>query len=275
MMVIEQAGTVERRPDDGSGWSTDIDGRMPGAVILAAGAGSRLRQCEQDPPKPLTKLLGVPLIERAIRSCCEAGVRDFVVVVGYQRHALIPFMDSLRSKFGIRLHVAENRRWALGNGSSVLASEPHVRGRFFLLMGDHVFHPQFLQRLVERDDGHSACALVVDRDIESVHDLPEASKVQLSRGRIIAIGKRLASYDGVDTGVFLCRPPIFDALREGAADGDHSLGGAVQRLALRGEVTWAPAGGLFWQDVDTPHDLDVAEASLLAERTAGAGLPTG
>ena len=99
--------------------------------------------------------------------------------------------------------------------------------------------------------------------------------MQLSRGRIIAIGKRLASYDGVDTGVFLCRPPIFDALREGAADGDHSLGGAVQRLALRGEVTWAPAGGLFWQDVDTPHDLDVAEASLLAERTAGAGLPTG
>ena len=39
----------------------------PAAVILAAGAGSRLRQNEDDPPKPLTELLGTIPLDRSIR----------------------------------------------------------------------------------------------------------------------------------------------------------------------------------------------------------------
>ncbi len=44
-------------------------------LIIAAGEGSRLRQ--NGSCKPLTPILGVPLIERVIRSGLEAGADDF------------------------------------------------------------------------------------------------------------------------------------------------------------------------------------------------------
>ena len=40
-------------------------------LIIAAGKGSRLRQ--QGDSKPLVPILGLPLIERIIRSAMEAG----------------------------------------------------------------------------------------------------------------------------------------------------------------------------------------------------------
>jgi len=247
---------------------TPFAGRKPTAVILAAGAGTRLRRGTDDPPKPLTELLGLTLVERAVRSCCAAGVEDFVVVVGYRRDELAPYLRTLGEDLGVRLRVAESRDWELGNGASALASEPYVAGEFFVIMSDHIFAPQFLDRLLESDDKPRACALVVDDDLDNIRDLPEATKVRLANDRITAIGKQLTSFDAVDTGVFLCQPALFDALRNAAERGRHAFGDAVQLLAAEGEVSWAPAAGLFWQDIDTPEDLDFARSHMLADGLA-------
>ena len=56
------------------------------AVILAAGEGRRLRGVK---PKPLTKLLGLTLLERALLTCKEAGIKKFYVVVGYKKREVI------------------------------------------------------------------------------------------------------------------------------------------------------------------------------------------
>jgi len=61
-------------------------------LIIAAGKGSRLRQLGDS--KPLIPLLGVPFIERAIRSAVEAGADDFYVVTGYQGGARSGFPRS-------------------------------------------------------------------------------------------------------------------------------------------------------------------------------------
>jgi CDP-L-myo-inositol myo-inositolphosphotransferase len=234
---------------------------MPPAVILAAGRGSRLCS-DGDPPKPLMRLLGLTLLERSIRTAQSAGVREIVVVVGYRGDEVAGHVRSIVSQAGVRLRVAESHAWRLGNGASALASELHVDDRFFVLMGDHVYPREFLSRLVSDDDGRRAVALVVDRDIETVPDLAEATKVRLAGDRITALGKTLTVFDGADTGVFLCRPAIFDALREEAGSGRYAVGDAVQLLASRGQASWSPAEGLFWQDVDTPADLAFARRRL-------------
>lgn len=254
----------ERRPAPAEERIAHATPNRPPAVILAAGAGSRLRQSSDDPPKPLTPLLGRTLVERSVRAAHEFGVDDFVVVVGYRKEEIIPHLRRLAAELKVTLRTAVSHNWMLGNGASALASEPYVDGAFFLLMADHVFDLQFLNSLWGRDDGQRACALVVDRNVDEVRDVHEATKVRLSNGRISAIGKGLTQYDAVDTGVFLCRPPLFDALREAAISGEHTVGAAVDLLAQRGQMTWAPAGGLFWQDIDTPEDLDYARAHLSA-----------
>jgi choline kinase len=235
---------------------------MPAAVILAAGEGSRLRSGPEALPKPLTLLAGDTLLDRAVASCVVAGVTEIVVVVGFRREVLKPAVEALSARYDVSIRAAVSQRWRLGNGASVLASEPYLDGPFFLMMCDHVFDPRFLERLLDADDGRRPVAVVVDRDIELVPDLNEATKTRIEGLRVTAIGKHLTAFDAVDTGVFLCRPQLYDALHEAAARGGHTLSDAVQLLARRGQAGWVDSDGLPWIDVDTVGDLLLAEALL-------------
>jgi choline kinase len=244
--------------------------QVPAAVILAAGAGTRLRGSDgAAPPKPLTPVLGRPLIERTIRTFRAAGVSEFVVIVGYERELLTPELHTIAGRLGVHVIPVTNHRWELGNGTSVLAAAEYVGDRFFLAMSDHLFTPAFLDRLIGADEG-LPLSLVVDHGCDVVSDLAEATKVRLADRRIVDIGKDLTRFDAVDTGVFLCRPVLFSALRRAQQAGDCSLTGAVRVLAAEGRATTVPSDGLFWQDVDTPADLALAERRLEALRLSRA-----
>ncbi len=53
------------------------------AVILAAGMGTRLHS-KANTPKPLAKVLGLSLAERAVCTLCAADIRRFIVTLGYK-----------------------------------------------------------------------------------------------------------------------------------------------------------------------------------------------
>ena len=52
--------------------------------------------------KPLVSILGIPLIERVIRSTMEAGVDDFYVVLGWQSGLVRDFLERLAKRLEIR-----------------------------------------------------------------------------------------------------------------------------------------------------------------------------
>lgn len=236
------------------------------AVILSAGPGTRLRTGENDLPKPLTPLFGLTLVERAILSCNKAGVREFLVVVGSQKETLIPHLEELKERHRLSIQMVENPAWELGNGTSVLACEPYLDEPFLLIMGDHLFDPQILQRLMEEKEGE-LCWLAVDTHLESIRDIEEATKVWVEDNRITAIGKDISSFNGVDTGLFLCQPSIFEALRAAQAEGDFTLSGGVRKLIEKGKMAWVSARGLFWHDIDTKEHLQQARTLLLKALT--------
>ena len=90
-------------------------------LILAAGKGSRLWQ--RGNSKPLIRLLGIPLIERAIRSALEAGIDDFYVVSGYNGDQVRRFLDDLAPRCTTTITHVINNNWQDGNGLSVLAAK--------------------------------------------------------------------------------------------------------------------------------------------------------
>lgn len=69
------------------------------AIILAAGMGTRLRPLTNDIPKCLVPVCGTPMIERQIDLLHDAGIKDIVVVSGYQAGRL----DYLRDKYGVQI----------------------------------------------------------------------------------------------------------------------------------------------------------------------------
>lgn len=234
------------------------------AVILAAGQGQRLREGNADSAlKPLTSVLGVPLLERALRSCQAAGVSECYVVVGYGNERIAAYVTELAPRYQTQVRVVDNPSWREGNGTSALAVEPYMRGPFFLVMCDHIFDVAILRELRMASQRTDACLLAVDQRIEQVFDRDDATKVRLEGRFITAIGKDLSHFDAIDTGLFLCRPPLFAALARARAQGDGSLSGGMRQLVAAAMIEAVPIGERFWLDIDTPASLAYAESTLL------------
>ena len=238
-------------------------GIMPPAVILAAGEGSRLNGVNGGGPKPLTRILGLTLLERAILSCREIGVLEFCVVVGYRADRMISYIGALEQRLSIRIQLVENVNWKEGNGSSALSAAPYIRRTFLLLMCDHLFDPAILRLLLAAGENTTDCLLAVDRRTDRVFDLDDATRVQLDGDAIIGICKGGAVFDAVDTGLFLCPPSLFRALEVAKDRGRHSLSAGLAGLIRSRELKAVAIGERFWLDVDTPMSLRHAKRALL------------
>ena len=239
------------------------------AVVLAAGSGSRISAGNGGRPKPLTRFLGMTLIERAVLSCRAAGIPTVYVIVGYAAPEVAAHVHRLARRHEIDIRVVENPWWEEGNGTSALAAAPYIDGPFFLMMADHLFDPAILTELAGTPCVPESTYLAVDRRIANVFDLDDATKVALDGAAIASIDKELVDYDAIDTGIFLCDSALFSALQLARRRGDGSLSAGIRELARRGLAATVDIGDRFWIDVDTPESLAEARKRVLA------GLPKG
>lgn len=235
------------------------------AIILAAGNGDRFKNGSPD-SKLIRPVLGIPLIIRTVDSAARAGIREIDMVLGYRAEQVSGLvMREKPASVRVRFHL--NPRWHEENGLSVLAARAQfTHERFALLMGDHLFESETLQRLLTTTANTDESLLAVDRRPAPPAVSEEATRVRLdSNGRVVAIGKMIDPYDALDTGLFVCSPSLFAALDESCAAGDTTLSGGVRRLAARGMVRGVDIGNHTWFDIDTVADLENAEGLLSAQ----------
>jgi len=230
------------------------------AVVLAAGRGVRIRGSELV-PKPLMKLGGRPLLARTLDALQAAGIERVVVVLGYMAEDVRTVLAG-HTWPGMSVQTVFNPAYEKSNGLSVLAASPEAGGRFILVMSDHLLDSRIISMALESDPGDGTL-LCVDRKLDRVFDMSDATKVLTQDGLIRDIGKSLAEYDAVDTGVFHCTTALSAAIRDIAArTGDCSVTAGMQALAARGLARAADIGPLLWQDVDTGEMLEEAGRRL-------------
>jgi choline kinase len=231
------------------------------ALVLAAGNGDRFHNPAHD-SKLLQPLLGRPILLRTLDAASDAGIDQITVVLGYQADRVRALAERAVSP-RLSLSFVVNPAWHLENGVSALAAREALGGdRFALLMGDHVFDPGVLARMLRLPIDEDTTLLAIDAGDVPPSVADEATKVRRAGSRIVAIGKELREYDALDTGVFVCAPSLFDALEEAQASGDTTLSGGIRRLAARGLVHGFEIGGARWYDIDTVSDLAAAESEL-------------
>lgn len=73
--------------------------KVDGALILAAGFGSRFVPLTYETPKGLVKVFGERMVERQIKQLNEAGITDITIAVGYMKEKF----EYLRDKYGAKL----------------------------------------------------------------------------------------------------------------------------------------------------------------------------
>jgi choline kinase len=228
-------------------------------LILAAGNGTRLRPVSYGLPKPLVPFRGKPILEHVILRAHQAGIDDFVIVVGYRSDLIRRWLDS-RWLGNVSVTLVENPDYHKQNGVSALKAKDVIRENFLLLMADHVFEPETAKVLMDQPLAPGEVILAVDPKIDRVFDLDDATKVRREGDRIVDIGKEIAKYDALDTGMFLCSPALFDKLQAATRDGNCSLSDGMRQLARERNLRALEIGEAHWQDVDTPEALAHAES---------------
>ena len=231
-------------------------------LILAAGNGTRMRPLSAGVPKPLVQFHGKPILEHVMLRAQEAGVEEFVIVVGYRADLIRQWVES-RWNGKLSVTFVENRDYHKHNGISALKARNALHDNFLLLMADHLFEPETARRLLRQRLGPKEVILAVDPKVDRIFDIDDATKVRRAGDRIVDIGKEIADYDALDTGMFLCSPGIFDDLELASKDGNCSLSDGMRRLADDGRLRAMEIGNAEWHDVDTPEALAYADMESL------------
>ncbi|KKL52769.1 hypothetical protein LCGC14_2282140 [marine sediment metagenome] len=226
------------------------------ALIIAAGQGIRLRPIGDT--KPLVQLLGLALIERVILTAKKSGIKEFCIVVGYHGENIREHLSDGK-KYGVKIQYVQNDQWTRGNAVSVLKARDHFKESFVLLMTDHNYDCGILDRLLKTKIGKDECILCVDKNPKDHLNIDDATKVRTFDHRIETIGKDLIDYNGIDTGIFICNPIIFDALEQSISKGDEGLSGAIKILAQRHKMRYTLLEDDFWIDIDDKTDRKNAE----------------
>jgi len=236
-------------------------GQIKKGVILAAGDGDRLGSLTLTCPKVLLPVNDKkPLIRYPIEALVAAGISRIAVVVGYLGDTIKEELGN-GSSFGAELHYISNPDYLGGNAISVYKARDWAQGEpLVLCMGDHLLDRRLIERLLDKKTVNDT--LCVDHTPAQSHKVAEATKVVVdSDGYINDIGKDLAYWNAIDTGVFLLTENFFCALDELVARVGTSteISDAIRFfISQRHRFHTCDVSGCFWMDVDTEEDLNRA-----------------
>jgi choline kinase len=234
-------------------------------LVMAAGAGRRLRPDTDQLPKTLLPVAGEStILDIALRNLAAAGLSDVVVVVGYAASAIADRAPDLERRHGVALELVYNDRaeeW--NNAYSLWLAREHFGRGVLMVNGDTVHPPSVEQKVLaaRRPDLATDLILAVDT-VKKLAD-EEMKVVTDDRGLLTRITKQMHPADahGEYIGVSLIEPraaiALADAL-ESAWRRDPNLyyEDGFQVLADRGgSVALEPIGEVEWVEVDNHEDL--------------------
>ncbi|RPI02635.1 MAG: hypothetical protein EHM72_03685 [Calditrichaeota bacterium] len=227
------------------------------AVIIAAGQSSRLWKKTDKTPKTLLPYGKKTILSTIIQNLKKSGISEIILVIGWEKERIIEYIKSHKS-FGLPIQFVENPEWRRGNGLSVYAVKQAVGNEPFILsMCDHIVSPQAIKRLVK--SGKRKNLLLVDKQVEKVFDIDDATKVEVKKKKIVAIGKELIYYNAIDCGIFRLNKKFFRAMKKQLDEGQESISAAVTGLIEMNNMAAVKLKkSEFWIDIDTPESYQFA-----------------
>jgi choline kinase len=234
-------------------------------LVLAAGAGRRLRPDTDHLPKTLLPVAGEhTILDIALRNLAAAGLSDVVVVVGYAAATIADRVPDLERRHDVTLELVHNDRaedW--NNAYSLWLAREHFSDGVLMVNGDTV-HPASVEKALlaaRRADLAADLILAID-NVKKLAD--EEMKVVIDeRGLLSRITKAMdpADADGEYIGVTVIEARAAIALADALEatwrrDPGLFYEDGFQELADRGgAVVTQPIGEVEWVEVDDHRDL--------------------
>ena len=224
-------------------------------VVLAAGEGKRMRPLTAKRPKVMLPLANRPMMEHLVLATRDAGIKDFIFVVGYgEREIRKHFGDG--SGFGINVTYAPQRH-QYGTADAVRSVRDLVTGPFLLMNGDMIlksvdiadfckYKPPCMGISTTDHPGDYGVVLVEGDRVTSLEEKSKQPKSNL-----------------INAGAYLFSPDIIDRVDKvrPSARGELELTDALTDLIAERKL--GAYRFSYWMDVGYPWDMLDANATLL------------
>src|SRR6266496_574 len=233
------------------------------AVILAAGRGTRMRELTNDVPKPMIEVRGKPILQHIVQGLHDAGVRKFLIIVGYHAEAVRNFFGDGGSHNASIEYATQTVQD--GTGRVVNLARDFTGGSpFALSYGDILIGQENYKRIVDLPDNMEAVITVTRGE-------------DVSKGGAVFVNEQMELVDlrekpkpgeptspWYNAGLYAFRPRIFEFIEKlkPSPRGEYELTDAIRDLAHSGRKVRALEVTGEWADVRDPEILGKLNSKL-------------
>lgn len=230
-------------------------------LVLAAGAGRRLRPYTDTLPKALVPVDGeTTIMDISLRNLAAAGLSEVTIVVGYCAGAVEERVEGFEQKYGVKISLVHNDKaeeW--NNAYSLWLARDHFAQGALMVNGDTV-HPVSVEHTLLAKRGPSILLAVdtvkklADEEMKTVFNVDgQLTKIT----KLMDPAEAYGEYIGANIIEASAAGKLADALKATfEKDPNQFYEDGFQLYADRGnEVRAAEIGEVSWVEVDNHEDL--------------------
>jgi len=241
-------------------WGLRLD-----AMILAAGAGTRLRPMTDRVPKALVEVGGKPLLAWVATRLVDAGADRLIINIHHHADQIRSFVTSV-GNFGVDVKFSFEPEGPLETGGGLAAATPHFRGAspFFIHNSDIITEIDLRGLYAAHEADADALVTLAVGGRESWRYLIFDEKGLCGHGnertgeRGLVREPRGEAQNLPFTGVHVADSGLLNQLTE---TGKFSIISTYLRLAREGtRIAPYDIGGALWMEVGNPNRLAQARA---------------
>ncbi|MGW7269459.1 phosphocholine cytidylyltransferase family protein [Streptomyces sp. NPDC054864] len=232
-------------------------------LVLAAGAGRRLRPYTDTLPKALVPVDGdTTILDLTLGNFAEIGLTEVAIIVGYKKEAVYDRKAELEEKYGLKLTLIDNDKaeeW--NNAYSLWCGRDAIKHTVILANGDTV-HPVSVEKtlLAARGEGKKIILALdtvknlADEEMKVIVD-PEKGVQKITK--LMDPATATGEYIGVTLIEGDAAEQLADALKTTfERDPDLYYEDGYQELVNRGfKIDVEPIGDVKWVEIDNHDDL--------------------
>ncbi|MET9406427.1 phosphocholine cytidylyltransferase family protein [Streptomyces sp. NPDC002935] len=237
-------------------------------LVLAAGAGRRLRPYTDSLPKALVPVGpagaedSLTVLDLTLGNFAEIGLTEVGIIVGYRKEAVYDRQAALEEKYGLKITLIDNDKaeeW--NNAYSLWCGRDALKDGVILANGDTV-HPVSVERtlLAARGEGKKIILALdtvkklADEEMKVVVD-PEKGVQKITK--LMDPSEATGEYIGVTLIEGAAADELADALKTvWETDPQQFYEHGYQELVNRGfTIDVAPIGDVKWVEIDNHDDL--------------------
>jgi NDP-sugar pyrophosphorylase family protein len=223
--------------------------RIAEAMIVAGGAGTRLRPLTRSTPKPLLPFCGAPFLSGVIRRLAAVGVERVLLIVGPDPSPFEVLRADARAH-GVEVEAVPEPE-PLDTAGGVREALDRVSGAFLVLNGDILTDVDVAAALDAHERAGAAATLVLTR----VEDTSTFGVVVREGSRVQRFVEKpapgtLPDHDTVNAGTYVLDPEALRQFPRGRLSFEREV---FPRLLEQGAHVEGWVGSGVWADLGTPE----------------------